>query len=199
MNKYTYSQILYHFIFSDYIYLQDFDFKYINAPYLQRTDRNERFKFIQRLINEIFETTIPPNIRQCMTAKIQPVAFYQAVGKFSRDVYGQKRLAARLTGLENSLQINEITQYKDYGFKIDSTNPYIHRIASVFLYWFSVLKPFSVEMSRIPEISCNSKNYEKLQIIYSFFNEYITYFLIQAALTGTTLQFRIENNWIYFK
>lgn len=199
LNSYTDSQILYHFIFSDYIYEQDINFNYINAPYLEKADRNKRFEFIQSLVNEIFEKAIPFNVRQYMTPKINPIAFYQAVGKFSRDVYGQKRLVARLKGLENSAQIKEITQYKDYGFKIDSTNPYIHRIASVFLYWFSVIKPFSVEMSPIPELSCNSKDYEKLQIIYSLFNEYMTYFLIQAALTGTTIQLRIEDNWEYFK
>lgn len=199
LNNYTYSQELYHCIFSDYIYQQDVNFNYINAPYLQRTDKNARFKFIQRLVNEIVEKAIPCSIRQLMTAKINPIAFYQAVGKFSRDVYGQKRLIARLKGLENSAQIKEITQYKDYGFKIDSTNPYVHRIASVFLYWFSVIKPFSVEMSRIPKSSCNAKDYEKLQIIYSLFNEYMTYFLIALALTGTTLQLRIDSNWEYFK
>lgn len=193
LNNYTDSQKLYHFIFSDYIYEQDINFNYINAPYLEKADRNKRFEFIQSLVNEIFEKAIPFNVRQYMTPKINPIAFYQAVGKFFRDVYGQKRLVARLKGLENSTQIKEITQYKDYGFKIDSTNPYIHRIASVFLYWFSVIKPFSLEMSYIPH------GYKKLPIIYGFFNEYITYFLVQAALTGTTIQLRIEDNWEYFK
>jgi len=187
------SQILYHSIFSDYIYQQDDYFEYINAPYLEKADRNKRFEFIQSLVNEIFERMIPLDIRQYMTPKINPIAFYQAVGKFSRDVYGQKRLVARMKGLENIPQIDALQQYKDYGFKIDSTNPYVHRIASVFLYWFSVIKPFSLEMSYIPH------GYEKLPIIYGFFNEYITYFLIQAALTGTTIQLRIEDNWEYFK
>lgn len=186
------SKVLYYNIFSDYIYQQDINFEYIDAPNLKKVSRNERFEFIQHLVNEIFKRTIPDCIRAYMTPKINPIAFYQAVGKFSRDVYGQKRLEARITGLEHISQIDEIKQYKDYGFKVDSNNPYVHRIASVFLYWFSVIKPFSLEMSPIP------KGYAKLSVIYSFFNEYITYFLIQVALTGTNIQLSIEENWDYF-
>lgn len=186
------SKVLYYNIFSDYIYQQDINFEYIDAPNLKKVSRNERFEFIQHLVNEIFKRTIPDCIHAYMTPKINPIAFYQAVGKFSRDVYGQKRLEARIKGLEHISQIDEIKQYKDYGFKVDSNNPYVHRIASVFLYWFSVIKPFSLEMSSIP------KGYAKLSVIYSFFNEYITYFLIQVALTGTNIQLSIEENWDYF-
>lgn len=53
------SQIVYHSIFSDYIYQEDDYFEYINAPYLEKADKNERFEFIQYLVNEIFEKMIP--------------------------------------------------------------------------------------------------------------------------------------------
>ncbi|MGP1455821.1 MAG: hypothetical protein ACTTJ7_08740 [Treponema sp.] len=187
--------MLYYSIFSDYVYRQDCNFCYTNAPYLEKIDKNKRFEIIQQIVNQIFEKSIPQYIRRYMTPKLDPIAFNQAVGKFSRDIYGQRRLEARLIGLENinKQQIQEIKQYKDYGFKVNSSNPYIHRTASIFLYWFSILKPFSLEIFQLPQHS------EKLSILCAYFNEYITYFLVQAALESTSIQLHIENNWEYFK
>jgi hypothetical protein len=189
------SELLYYYIFSDYVYRQDFNFCYTNAPCLEKIDKNKRFEIIQQIVRQIFEKSIPQHIRQYMIPKLNPITFNQAVGKFSRDIYGQRRLEARLIGLENitEQQIQEIKQYKDYGFKVDSSNPYIHRTASIFLYWFSMLKPFSLEIFQLPQHS------EKLSILCAYFNEYITYFLVQAALEGTNIQLHIENNWEYFK
>ena len=60
----------------------------------------------------------------------------QALYKYSRDIYGEKRLEARI---EHATQLttttkNNLLKFADYGFKIDSTSPYIHREIAVLLY-----------------------------------------------------------------
>lgn len=194
MNKnYTASDLCY-YIFSDYEYLQDSDFKYIGAPFFQNVNKNARFDFIKKLVEHILEKSIPENIKNTIIYDIDPILFNQAVSKFSRDVYGQQRLAARLINMPNNAEKQEIEKFMDYGFKVNSSNPYIHRIAANFLYWFSVLKPFSVNVHKSP-VSYDAKT----RILCLCFNEFITYYLVQVALLSSDIVLMIDKKITYFE
>ena len=184
---------LYYHIFSDYVYKQDLNFNYTCSPDLEYVDKNKRFGFFKELANDLFLRIVPDEIKKKTSPKIDPVLFNQAVGKFSRDVYGQKRLEARLSKISDTAILKEIKKYKDYGFKVDSCSPYLHRVVSVFLYWFCILKPFSINIPKglVPK--------KELALLLNCFNEYMTYFIIQAALAETDVNLNIDRYEEYFE
>ena len=184
---------LYYQVFSDYVYKQDLNFNYTCLPVLEYVDKNKRFDFFKELANDLFLLIVPDEIKAATTPRIDPILFNQAVGKFSRDVYGQKRLEARLSKISDTDTLKEIKKYKDYGFKIDSSSPYLHRVVSVFLYWFCILKPFSIN---IPKGLVPNK---ELALLLNCFNEYMTYFIIQAALSETNINLNIDKYGEYFE
>ena len=82
---------------------------------------------------------------------------------------------ARLKNIEDGAEKREIEKYMDYGFKVNSANPYVHRVAAVFLYWFSVLKPFSISVLHQP----SSPNV-KTRLLCLCFNELIAIFFCSS-------------------
>jgi hypothetical protein len=90
------------------------------------------------------------------------------------------RLAGKIKHLQTlgvltETQKNQLAQFSDYGLKIDSCSPYIHRQLATLLYWLSVLKPFAI----YPDGSGIEK---KLGIAFEFHNEYISYLLSLSFL-----------------
>ena len=90
------SKDLHHLLLSDYEYKQDLNFCYIGAPFLKRDNKNIRFEKIEKIVLTLFTEILPKNLIKCVRPKIDPVLFNQATSRFSRDIYGQLRLAARL-------------------------------------------------------------------------------------------------------
>ena len=69
--------------------------------------------------------------------------------RYSRDIYGFRRISAKIRNMGTVLNQNQqeqleqiISEGADFGFKVPSGSPYIERQTAVLLYWFSVLKPF---------------------------------------------------------
>jgi hypothetical protein len=123
------------------------------------------------------------------------------VSRYSRDIYGFRRIKAKLENLErvvgptaNFKEVIEkiVTESADFGFLISSKNPYIHREAAVLLYWFSVLKPFHLEMK--PSQGALPDDY-----ILAYFNEYLAYSLINIALHVQSSELTVHKNEAYFK
>jgi hypothetical protein len=83
--------------------------------------------------------------------------------------------------------MNQLSQFYDYGFKIDSVDPYIHRQLAVLLYWLSVLKPFSVKPDKTGVAA-------KLGILFEFHNEYISYLLCLEFLKAYGLYLDIHKD-----
>ena len=188
------SQDLYHLLFSDYEYEQDLRLRYIGAPFLKRGDKNQRFTKIEKFVLRLFTEIMPVNLLECVKPKIDPILFNQATSRFSRDIYGQLRLAARLQGIEKK-QKDEIKKYMDYGFKVNSSNPYIHRKFAVFFYWFSVLKPFSLDVLKFPQ-----EKDRKASIFCSCYNEFMTYYLLKCVGRSTNLELELDTrSWEYFE
>jgi hypothetical protein len=109
-------------------------------------------------------------------------ALAQVFHKFSRDVFGPRRLKTLLK--KNPNNNNTLDNMKKFGLKMNSDDPNIHRRVAYFFYWFGVYKPFSlVKGADAQDIEIP----EKHKFITSFFNEFITYSFIQMVLSSCTI------------
>ena len=108
--------------------------------------------------------------------------------KYSRDIFGAKRLEERINNTKQltSTYKASLLKFEDYGLKVDSTSPYVHREIAVLLYWLSVLKPFSVEPS--------TDLLNEMGLAGRFHNEYISYVLAQAALQLYNCKLTVHDN-----
>jgi len=108
-------------------------------------------------------------------------ALKQVLYKFTRDVFGPRRLMALLKKIPKNN--NTIDDMKKFGLKMNSVNPQLHRRVAYFFYWFSVYKPFSLEKDahdiEIPEDQ---------KYIIKLFNECMTYTLIQMVLSSCVVK-----------
>jgi len=127
---------------------------------------------------------------------IDYTALLGAISRYSRDIFGYRRIKAKLENLERVVGTtanlkeeieNILSEHADFGFLIPTTNPYIHREAAVLLYWFSVLKPFHLDFKQgegpVPE-----------KRIMAYFNEYFTYSLVNIALHAQSTELFIHES-----
>ena len=106
-------------------------------------------------------------------------ALLMAFHKFARDIFGPRRL---LSVLKKRASSKTIYGYmKQFGLKMNSEDPNMHRRVAYFFYWFSVFKPFHLVKSEDAE---EVKIPEKQKYIIDNFNEVVTYGLIQMALSS---------------
>jgi len=171
-------------LLQDIFYKRDANNKYI---------LNEKKEFITDNINEMLDrmcTLIHQSWVQLThqhpflgggAIHINYIALKQALMKYSRDVFGQRRLLAKL---------NEVPDYKAhfnsmeiYGMKINSFNPYIHRRAGCFIYWCCMLKPFQFINKDEKIIIPGNEQY-----IVNCFNEITAYNLLRMMLSSCYIQ-----------
>jgi len=165
-------------LLSDIIYKRDTNNRYL---------LNENNEFIPDDMNEILDR-IKDNVtmswrriarrkqflRQCKM-HINYGALKQVLIKYSRDVFGQKRLLSILKKVPNhkaSLNSMEI-----FGMKINSFNPYIYRRVGCFIYWCCLLKPFHIRITK-DDITIPEED----QFIMECFNEITAYNLVKMML-----------------
>jgi hypothetical protein len=133
------------------------------------------------------------------TPYLDYTALWSAVARYSRDIYGFRRITAKLRNLDFTLAPNLqkeveniISESADFGFLIPSGSPYIHRQVALLLYWSSVFKPFHLGFVKgtgpLPE-----------DYVISYFNEYFTYYLIGVALHSQSIVLTLHRNFAYFK
>ena len=133
-------------------------------------------------------TPFAPVFESC-SVYIDYAALNQALSKYSRDTNGARRFSAKINKIKHiskedaSSAISGLEEYGDYGFKISSKLPYIHRCIANLFYWFSLLKPFHISTEK--NIEQYAKEYEYL---FSFFNEFITYMLLNETAKSHHLQ-----------
>jgi hypothetical protein len=139
----------------------------------------------------------------CFISRCKPLIDYPALlgvfTRYSRDIYGFRRISAKIRNFGGALDQSQqeqleqiISEGADFGFKVPSGNPYIERQAAVLLYWFSVLKPFHLSF-------IDGQNPPPESYIQSYFNEYFSYFLICLALHTQTVNLSIHENKEIFK
>jgi len=183
------------------------DFMYQQNEKTQYVFQNDRFVLVNRdevadsiikNIDAIFERYVGRDEQLSIERIYDPLTFNQALCRYSRDIFGEKRLHARILYFSEKYRINEndfkeLISYEDYGLKVDSYSPYIHRRIACLFYWFSTLKPFRVIMkSTIPE---NANTYAYLE----YHNEYITYILVMMVLGCVNWTIDIHENFSLFE
>jgi len=110
-------------------------------------------------------------------------AMVQAIYKFTRDIFGPRRLMAVLKKDPNYKDIRGYM--KKFGLKMNSEDPNMHRRVAYFFYWFSVYKPFHIMKGADVQ---NIEIPEKHKFIIENFNEFITYSLIQMVLSSCVVE-----------
>jgi len=111
-------------------------------------------------------------------------ALGQAINKFTRDIFGPRRLMAVLKKVPNYKNIR--SDMKKFGLKMDSEDPNMHRRVAYFFYWFSVYKPFHI--TKGADTKKNTIIPKRHQFIIECFNEFITYSLMQMALSSCIIR-----------
>jgi len=189
-------------IFQDAIFDHDHGINYVfvNGEF-KRRDRTLVLEKINSISKVVFSTIGNENPS---LAQYKPCCDFTAllgvVSRYSRDIYGFRRIKAKLENLEKSKDItidhkekivNIIKEHGDFGFLVSSDNPYIHRQAAVLLYWFSVLKPFYFKLpsTQLQSLDAN---------IIAYFNEYFAYFLVNTALRVQSSALSIHKNHAFF-
>jgi len=186
------------FLTKDFVYQQNLDGSYVfdkTGKFLPENSNGIIDAFLC-ILHKIY-TNIVSN-KQINPGRIEcnEYLLYKALSRYSRDIFGEQRLDAKINWLEKAgrltpLQCDNLRNYSDYGFKIDSCSPYIHRRLSNLLYWFSVLKPFAI----YPE---NNDVVKPLGITFEFHNEYMSYLLSLAMLRPFNKMIIIHKNRILF-
>jgi hypothetical protein len=189
-------------LFQDAIFEHDPNITYVfeNGDF-KRRDRTLVLRKIVRMAQILFNTMKAEHtpLAQCKPS-CDPSSLLGVVSRYSRDIYGFRRIKAKLVELRETEGITEYHQEKierlvkesgDYGFLVSSDSPYIHRQAAILLYWFSVLKPFSLKP---PKSQLNSLDAN----ILAFFNEYFAYFLINIALRVQSSTLTIHESHVFF-
>jgi hypothetical protein len=180
----------------DYLYKQNPDGSYIvNNGRLQKENPNEVIDDMLGILKDIYSGIITHNnVRPEATHCNVPV-LYQALTRYSRDIYGELRLYTKICELKKlgrltETQYHDLVQFSDYGLKTTSKEPYIHRRAANILYWLSTLKPFYIK--------ADDTDIEKLGIAHKFHNEYVSYCLILTLLKPYNLMMDIHRKTEFF-
>jgi hypothetical protein len=181
------------FIVRDFVYKQNPDTSYVikNEKFVLE-DRNGIIDIILKTLEQIYTNIVThyrlnPGRIECNVYLLD-----QALTRYSRDLFGETRLANKINQLKTLGRITDsqkewLSEFSDYGFKIDSCRPYFHRQLSVLLYWLAALKPFAI----YPEDDCSPK---ELGVAFEFHNEYISYLLCLVFLKVFNITLTIHRN-----
>jgi hypothetical protein len=178
------------FIVKDFVYKQSPDGSYaLKDGELIRENINDVIDTILEMLEKIYNNLITLNNLNLGRTECDVYLLNQALTRYSRDLFGELRLDGKIQELRKKgtiteKQQNSLAKYYDYGFKIDSRAPYIHRQLSIFLYWLSLLKPFAV----YPD----GPIAKPLAVAFKFHNEYISYLLALALLKTFDRTIRIH-------
>ena len=186
------------FLKKDFVYKQNPDGSYmLKADELIKENMNDMVDSIISILEKIYTNIITINKVNTGRIECNDYLLQQALARYSRDIYGEQRLDAKLeyykkNGRLTQKQKDNLAEYSDYGLKTTSQRPYLHRKVSNFLYWLSILKPFAVH----PE---DNSIVKPLGVAFEFHNEYICYLLILAVLRACGRKLTIHEKGFIFK
>jgi hypothetical protein len=188
-------------LFQDAVYKHDsnIEYEFTDDGKFKRRDRVAVIRQVMDIVEYLFEVI---KQKKDMFARCEPFVNHSTLmmvfTRYSRDIYGFRRIVSKLQNLGNGLTSEQKEQLRsivlegaDFGFKIPSVNPYIHREIAVLLYWFSVLKPFNLNIKE-GEGSIPHKNY------LAYFNEYFSYHLINTAIHVKSVSLTLHTDKAYF-
>jgi hypothetical protein len=186
-------------LLKDFMYQQDEKMQYImkKGTFLL-VNRDEVADSILKNLDTIFDQYVGKDGQLHIERCYDPYALNQALCRYSRDIFGEKRLHARFFYLHDRYNIpedefTELTRYEDYGLKVDSCSPYLHRRLSCLIYWFSVLKPFRILIK--PDVVIN----EDTHFAMEHHNEWMTYTLVMMVLKCVNWRINVHEYFPIFK
>jgi len=181
-------------IMKDFVYQQHPDGSYIldKTGNLVPENGNDVIDTFLYVVGGIYKKVVLANKVNPGRIECNTYLLYEVLTRYSRDIFGQRRLDAKLDYLEKlgSLtpgQRKNLSKYSDYGFKVESYNPYVHRQLANLLYWLSVLKPFAI----YPHSNAAIK---PLGLAFKFHNEFMSYLLSLALLKPFNKTFVIHRS-----
>ena len=132
-------------LFQDVVYEHDRNINYVfEAGQFKRRNRVAVINRVTAMANLVYENLLAgdTSFTQC-----QPIIDYPALlgvfTRYSRDIYGFRRISAKIRNIGTALDKNQQEQLEqvifegaDFGFKIPSGNPYIERQAAVTRFSF---------------------------------------------------------------
>jgi hypothetical protein len=192
----------YFLLFQDIVYVHDgqYNYSFRDGNFVRR-DRVKVINTIKAVADKLYTNLAEnePRLEICKP-RIDYPALVAVLTRYSRDVYGFRRICAKIRHLKGVLDQKQkesleaiIAEGADFGFKIPSEQPYIERQTAALLYWFSVLKPFYLEY----EPTRGRKPPEAY--IQAYFNEYFAYFMICLALYPVSITMEIHNSKAIFE
>jgi hypothetical protein len=188
-------------LFQDAVYEHDYEIYYVfEAGQFKRRDRVAVVNQIKAIADLVYVGFVAEDES---FARCQPLidfpSLLSVLTRYSRDIYGFRRISAKIRNMSTVLDKNQqdqleqiISEGAEFGFKVPSCNPYIERQVAVLLYWFSVLKPF--HLSYKPGQEPPPESY-----IQAYFNEYMAYFMVCLALHTQAVNLTIHDDKELFK
>ena len=186
-------------ILRDFFYQQDRNNDYVfQDDKFILVNKDEVADSILKNIDAIFEQYIGKDETLSIERTYDPFVLNQALCRYSRDIFGERRLRARIFHFVRKYNISEsdtqeLFSFEDYGFKVNSYSPYLHRRVACLFYWFSVLKPFRVTLKST--ISENENTYVYLE----HHNEFITYIIVMMVLECVNVTINVHENLPLFR
>jgi hypothetical protein len=186
-------------LLKDFVYKQDEKTEYVIIDgKFEMVDRDAVADAILENIDRVFLEFLGSDEKYSIERTYDPFALNQAMCRYSRDIFGEYRLHARLKYLTEKSKIqdpvkDELFKYEDYGLKTDSVSPYLHRRIACMLYWFSVLKPFRAILKS--SIASNDNTYAYLE----YHNEWTSYLLTMMVLKCVNWRINVHDDLPYFK
>lgn len=122
------------------------------------------------------------------TVNIDYTALYDALRRYSRDMWGYKRLnslVSKIPTINSSISKEKTLEIlEEAGLKVVSLNPYVERQCAYLLYWLCKSRPFSIKSKKMSE--------EEFHEVYILYNEMISFTLIQSILIKYGCKINIE-------
>ncbi|MDR0312015.1 MAG: hypothetical protein LBI14_00295 [Treponema sp.] len=174
-------------LLNDYAYCQKNDSYILDKNgWFEKAKMNETLAYIQRqVINAYRNQDKSGKILSSGCIYIDMVGLADVLFRYSRDVFGQKRLEFQIESLtKNDLNKREllIKNLSVFGCRTSSSEPYFYRKIGYLFYWFSMIKPFHLDLTKVDITKIPNP-------MKFYFNEYTTY-----ALLKKIVDYHKENN-----
>jgi len=193
-------------LFQDALFEHDDKVNYVfdSSGNFKRRSLSECVQSIAHMVDSLYKVfTMENSFFDMYNPIIDYPALGSALSRYSRDIYGFRRIKAKLLDLGDKMSPCQkemleqiVLSSADFGFKIPSDNPYIDRHVAVLLYWFSVLKPFHLTINK-EKYDKNRKPIESYKRAY--FNEYTSYFLMCIGVRPLSISINIHKEEALFE
>lgn len=161
------------------VVLDDIRYETINGTYQlsngelkPRNDTNNIIKNVGTYIRYITQQLDIYKNAECI---VDYVALYDTFRRYSRDVWGYKRMnflisnMLEISGAVAKKHIKE--ELKTAGLKVVSENPYLERKCAYLLYWLCKTRPFRLQYK--------NADIEQFHETYALYNEMISFMFIK--------------------